>query len=238
MCTVIAAERSGMMPIVMTQATPIVFVVDGDVSERESLECLIRSGGWHPVVFGSALDFLAHPRVFVPHCLVLDVLLPDLNGLDLQTRMALERHDMPIIFISGCGDVRLTVRAMKAGAEEFLIKPVDNEALLTAIRRSIELSGASLSREMDVEALRECYASLSGRERQVMTLVVSGLSNRQVGNELGITEGTVKTHRGRVMEKMKAASIPDLVRMAGRLAPRAIGHDPSNEPLVGSEDFE
>ena len=224
--------------MVVSQTTPIVFVVDDDFSVSESLVDLIRFQGWHPVTFESAQDFLAHPRVFVPHCLVLDVLLPDLNGLDLQNRLALERHDMPIIFISGCGDVRLTVRAMRAGAREFLTKPFDDEVLLTAIRAALERSGIALSREMEIETLRECYASLSGREQQVMTLIVSGLSNRQAGNELGITEGTVKTHRGRVMEKMRAKSIPDLVKMAGRLASRVFGHEQSSEPAIDAEDFE
>ena len=211
-----------MMSMVIAQAPSIVFVVDDDFSVRESLEDLIRFEGWHPVTFKSAQDFLAHPRVFVPNCLVLDVLLPDLNGLDLQSRIALERHDMPIIFISGHGDVPMTVRAMKAGAREFLTKPIDDNVLLTAIRAALERSRIALSREMEIETLRGCYACLSDRERQVMTLVVSGSSNREVGNELGITEGTVKVHRGRVMEKMKAESIPDLVRMARRLASRPL----------------
>ena len=231
-------SRPGMTSIAMSQATPIVFVVDDDLSIRESLEDLIRFEGWHPVTFDSAQDFLAHPRVFVPNCLVLDVLLPDLNGLDLQNRIALERHDMPIIFISGCSDVRLTARAMKAGAWEFLTKPVDDDVLLAAIRAALERSGIALSWEMEIETLRDCYASLSGRERQVMTLVVSGLSNRHVGNELGITQSTVKAHRGKVMKKMKAKSIPDLVRMAGRLASRALGHELLYEPASDSEYFE
>ncbi len=227
-----------MTSIVMSQATPIVFVVDDDSSVREALEDLIRFEGWHPVTFGTAQDFLAYPRVFVPNCLLLDVSLPDLNGLDLQNRVALERHDMPIIFITGCADVRLTVRAMKAGAQEFLTKPVDDGALLTAIRTALEGSRGALSRQMEIETLRGYYATLSGRERDVMTLVASGLSNRQVGNQLGITEGTVKAHRGRVMEKMKAESIPDLVTMAGRLASRVFGHASSFEPVIDPEHFE
>jgi len=227
-----------MTSVVMSQATPVVFVVDDDLSVRESLEHLIRFEGWLPVTFGSAQEFLAHPRVFVPNCVVLDVLLPDLNGLDLQKRIALERHDMPIIFITALGDVLMTVRAMKAGAQEFLIKPVNDDVLLTAIREALERSRVALSREVKLEALRECYASLSGRERQVFSLVVSGMSNRQVGNELGITEATVKTHRGRVMEKMKADSIPDLVKMAARLASLVLGHEPSFEPVIDPDDFE
>ena len=227
-----------MTSVVMSQSTPVVFVVDDDLSVRESLEHLIRFEGWLPVTFGSAQDFLAHPRVFVPHCVVLDVSLPDLNGLDLQRRIALERHNMPIIFITGLGDVPMTVRAMKAGAQEFLIKPVNDDVLLTAVRVALEESRVALCREMNLEALRECYASLSGRERQVFSLVASGMSNRQVGNELGITEGTVKTHRGRVMEKMKAGSIPDLVKMAARLTPHVLGHEPSFEPAIDSDDFD
>jgi len=226
-----------MTSVVMSQATPVVFVVDDDSSVRESLEHLIRFEGWLPVAFGSAQEFLAHPRVFVPNCVLLDVLLPDLNGLELQKRIALERHDTPIIFITGLGDVPMTVRAMKAGAQEFLIKPVNDDVLLTAIREALERSRIALSREVKLEALRECYASLSGRERQVFSLVVSGMSNRQVGSELGITEGTVKTHRGRVMEKMKADSIPDLVKMAARLASLVLGHEPSFEPVIDPDDF-
>ncbi len=227
-----------MTSIPMSQATSIVFVVDDDFSVRESLEYLIRFAGWHPVTFKSAREFLAHPRVFVPNCLVLDVSLPDLNGLDLQKRMALERQDMPIIFITGHGDVSMTVRAMKAGAQEFLTKPVNDDVLLTAIRAALERSRFALSRELELEALRDCYASLSGRERQVMSLIVSGLSNRRVSNELGIAEGTVKAHRGKVMEKMKADSIPHLVNMAGRLASLGLRHEPSCEPVIDSEDFE
>ena len=227
-----------MTSLVMSQATPIVFVVDDDSSVRESLEVLIRLEGWHPVTFGSAQDFLTHPRIFVPNCLVLDVLLPDLNGLDLQKQIATERRDLPIIFITGYGDVPMTVRAMRAGAHEFLTKPIDVDVLLTAIRAALERSRVAVSREVELHALSKRYASLSGRERQVLSLVASGLSNRQVGNELGITEGTVKTHRGRVMEKMKADSIPDLVKMAGRLASLALRHEPSFEPVIDSEDFE
>ena len=227
-----------MTSIVMSQAKPIVFVVDDDVSVRESLEDLIRSEGGHPVMFGSAQGFLAYPRVLVPSCLILDVLLPDLNGLDLQSKIARERHDTPVIFITGYGDVPLAVQAMKAGALEFLTKPVNDDVLLTAIRAALESSRVALVRQAALETLKSCYASLSVRERDVMTLVASGWSNRQIGNELGITEGTVKTHRGRVMEKMKAESIPDLVKMAGRLSSRIFGHDTSCESIVDSENFE
>ena len=227
-----------MTSIVMSQTTPIVFVVDDDFSVREALEDLIRFEGWHPVMFRSAKEFLAHPRVFVPNCLVLDVILPDLNGLDLQKLMAVERYEMPIIFVTACGDLRLTVQALKAGAQEFLTKPIDDYALLTAIRAALERSRIVLENELVMERLKDCYASLSSRERQVMTLVVSGLSNRQVGNELGITESTVKTHRGRVMEKMRAETIPDLVKIAGQLAYRVSGHDLSCEPAIDPDDFE
>ena len=198
----------------MAQTTPIVFVVDDDISVRESLEMLIRCGGWQPMIFGSAQEFLTHPRISVPSCLVLDVSLPGLNGLDLQRHVAVERHEMPIIFITGYGDVPMTVRAMKAGALEFLTKPFNDDVLLTAIRTALERSRVALSREVEMEALRDCYASLTGREREVMSLVVSGLLNKQVGNELGISEITVKAHRGKVMQKMKADSIADLVKMA------------------------
>ncbi len=201
----------------MAQTTPIVFVVDDDISVRESLEMLIRCGGWQPMIFGSAQEFLTHPRISVPSCLVLDVSLPGLNGLDLQRHVAVERHEMPIIFITGYGDEPMTVRAMKAGALEFLTKPFNDDVLLTAIRTALERSRVALSREVEMKALRDCYASLTGREREVMSLVVSGLLNKQVGNELGISEITVKAHRGKVMQKMKADSIADLVRIAGKL---------------------
>ena len=207
---------AGARSSIRLQSTPIVFVVDDDFSVRECLESLIRLEGWQPVTFGSAEEFLAHPSVSVPSCLVLDVSLPGLSGLDLQRRIALKRHDLPIIFITGHGDVPTTVRAMKAGAREFLTKPFKDGVLLTAIRAALKRSRVALSQEVEMEALRNCYASLSGRERQVMSLVISGLSNRQVGDELGITETTVKAHRGRVMEKMKADSIADLVKMAGK----------------------
>ena len=196
--------------------TPIVFVVDDDVSVRESLELLFGFEGWRPELYASAQEFLARPRVLTPNCMVLDVSLPDLNSLDLQKLLA-DRTDMPIIFITGHGDIPLVVRAMKAGAAEFLTKPFDDEVLLRAVRQAIERSRAALGNEAEMRALRDCYASLTPREREIMALVVSGLLNKQVGLQLGISEITVKSHRGKVMQKMKANSLADLVKIAERL---------------------
>jgi len=197
--------------------TPVVFVVDDDVSVRESLEALIRWGGWKPETFSSALDFLSRPRRETPSCLVMDVELPDLNGLDVQERIAADRTEMPIIFITGHGDIPMSVRAMKAGAAEFLTKPFERDVLLNAIRRAIERSRVALVQAAELKMLQERFASLTPREREVLVWVVSGLLNKQVGAELGMTEATVKAHRGQVIRKMKADSLADLVRIAARL---------------------
>lgn len=213
----VSGDLLGAVVMPAVTSTPIVFVVDDDISVRESLELLIRSEGWQPKTFASAKAFLDHLRVLVPNCLVLDLSLPGLNGLDLQKRVAAQRPDMPIIFITGYGDVPTTVKAMKAGAVEFLTKPFSDEVLLTAIRQALERSRAALSQQAEMQKLRDSYASLTPREQQVMAFVVSGLLNKQVGGELGISEITVKAHRGKVMQKMKADSLPALVKMAARL---------------------
>ncbi len=225
----------------MPHATPVVFVVDDDVSVRESLEALIRFTGWQVEVFASAQEFLAHRRVDAPSCLVLDLALPDLNGLDLQKRVAAERPDMPVIFITGYGDVPTSVQAMKKGAVEFLTKPFSDDVLLDAIRDAIERSRAALHQETELQTLRERHASLSRREQEVMALVVSGLLNKQVGYELGISEITVKTHRGNMMRKMGAPSLAALVTMAARLGLReadlGVAASDSPQSAVRDEDL-
>jgi FixJ family two-component response regulator len=201
------------------QNTPIptVFVVDDDVSVRESLELLVQSAGWQSQTFSTASDFLASPKQVVPCCMVLDVNLPDLNGLELQERIAAERSEMPIIFLSGHVDIPMTVRAMKRGALEFLTKPFDSDTLLNAVRYAIRRSEVTLRREMEFRTLRADFDALTSREREVMALVATGLLNKQVGLELGISEITVKAHRGNVMRKMRADSFAQLVNMASRL---------------------
>jgi FixJ family two-component response regulator len=201
----------------MTHEMPIVFVVDDDVSVRESLELLVRFAGWQPETFESAQEFLDRPRALTPSCLVLDVRLPDLSGLDVQELVSSESTDMPIIFVTGFGNVPMTVKAMKAGAVEFLTKPFQDEVLLIAIEQALDRSRTALALKSEMSALRDRYASLSRREQEVMALVVCGLLNKQVGFELGISEITVKAHRGRMMRKMKATSLADLVNMAARL---------------------
>jgi len=208
--------RSESRAPVTSDDAPAVFVVDDDISVRESLELLISSAGWQPETFASAEDFLARPRTHGPSCLVLDVTLPNLGGLDLQKRI-IDRADMPIIFITGYGDVPTTVQAMKAGAVEFLTKPLGDDVLLDAVRQAIDRSRTALADEAELRALRDCHASLTPREREIMALVVSGLLNKQIAAKLGISEITVKAHRGRVMRKMRVDSLADLVRVAAAL---------------------
>jgi FixJ family two-component response regulator len=201
----------------MSTAAPVVFIVDDDVSVRESLELLIQNEGWRPETFATAQEFLERPRQHVPSCLILDLSLPGLNGLELQRQIASERTKIPIIFITGYGDVPKTVQAMKAGAVEFLTKPFNDEALLTSVRQALEQSRLALVHDTELQELHQRYASLTPRERQVMALVVSGLLNKQVGGELGISEITVKAHRGQVMHKMQADSLAALVKIAAKL---------------------
>lgn len=207
------------MTTTSANAASIVFVVDDDVSVRESLELLVSSEGWRPELFASPQEFLSHPRPTVPCCLILDVTLPGLSGLELQEQLA-DRTDMPIIFITGYGDVPMSVRAMKAGAVEFLTKPFNDGVLLAAIRGALERSVTAQREQAGMEVLRRCYALLTQREREVMAFVVAGLLNKQIAGELGISEITVKAHRGRMMRKMKADSVPELVTMAFKLGLR------------------
>jgi FixJ family two-component response regulator len=223
----IESQRSNVIQITgktysMPQPVPVVFVVDDDVSVRESLELLIRHLGWRAETFVSAQEFLAHPKISTPSCLILDVRLPDLNGLALQKEVAADRPAMPIIFITGYGDVPMTVMAMKAGAAEFLTKPFNDEILVSALQSAIERSRRALEQESALQLLRDCYASLTRREREVMALVIRGLLNKQVAGELGLSEITVKAHRGQVMRKMQAKSFADLVKMAARLDPSSV----------------
>jgi FixJ family two-component response regulator len=200
-----------------SDSTRIVFLITDDISERESLKSLINRQGWQFETFESVREFLARPRPLVPSCLILARCLRDLNGLDEQKQIARERSEVPIIVISQYGDIPTTVEAMKAGAVDFLVRPFGYEILLAGIRETFGRSRLALQREMESSRLRNCYASLSVRERQVMALVVAGLLNKQVGAELGICEITVKAHRRHVMRKMKANSLPDLVRIAAKI---------------------
>jgi FixJ family two-component response regulator len=204
-----------------TNSTPIVFVVDDDISVRESLELLIGQARWRPQLFESAQAFLAEPRPLVPSCLVLDINLPDFNGLDLQNAIAGDRPKIPIIFITGYGDVPRSVRAMKAGAVEFLTKPFDDEVLLTAIADALQSSRVALEREGELRVVREAHATLTPREQEVLDKVVAGSMNKVIAADLGISEITVKAHRGRVMRKMKARSLADLVKKVALLSPQA-----------------
>ena len=212
----------------MASTSPIVFVVDDDISVRESLEFMLRDQGFAVETFISAQEFLARQRAWAPSCLILDVSLPGLNGLDLQKRVAQDRHDMPIIFITGHGDIPMTVQAMKAGAIEFLTKPFSDDVLLNAIRNAVARSRVLLDRDAELRELKSRYALLTPREREIMVLVVAGLPNKQAGSELGISEITVKAHRGSMMRKMKADSLPVLVSMAARL--RLVRPGPTNQP--------
>ena len=202
---------------VKSQDRPTVLVVDHDVCVREWLEVLICREGWRPESFASAQDFLGRSPVLGPSCLVLAISLPGVNGLDLLKRAAIERPDMPVIFLTARRDVSKAVQAMKAGAFEVFTKPFRDDLLATAIREALERSRFALRQEAEMRMVRKGYSSLSSRERQVMGLLVSGLLNKQVGGKLGISEHTVKVHRGRVMQKMQADSFAQLVRMAAKL---------------------
>jgi FixJ family two-component response regulator len=206
-------ERTLLVPNTLST----VFVVDDDISIRESLEFLIRDAGWQVETFTSAEEFVNRPREFVPSCVVLDISLPGLNGLDLQKRLAVDRPDMPIIFLTGNADIPMTVQAMKAGAVEFLTKPFSDGTLLSAVGKAIARSTALIVRDAELRALRARYARLSSREREVMALVVVGKANKEVASELGISEITVKAHRGSMIRKMEARSLAELVNQAARL---------------------
>jgi FixJ family two-component response regulator len=219
----IVSERATMAAD--TPVTPIVFVVDDDASLREALETLLVSAGWNVELFASAQEFLNRQPVTVPRCLILDVNLPDLDGLALQERLSRSRHQLPIIFITGYGSIPMTVRAMKAGAFEVLPKPFDGEQLLVAVRHALEQSRAALDQQAALRQVRNRYATLTPREREVMGLVVTGMLNKQIADQLGIAEITVKLHRGQVMRKMKADSVAALVKMDASLHAASILDD-------------
>lgn len=211
--TLCCEERTLLVP----NTSPTVFVVDDDISVRESLEFLIREEGWQVETFMSAEEFVNRPREFVPSCLILDISMPGLNGLELQKRLAVERPEIPIIFLTGDGDIPKTVQAIKAGAVEFLTKPFSDIALLSAISGAIERSKTLIGRDAEIRALRSRYARLTPREREVLALVVVGKANKEVAYELGISEVTVKAHRGSMMQKMGVGSLAELVNQAARL---------------------
>jgi len=209
-------QRGGRL-ITSCEQKSVVFVVDDDVSVRESLEALLQLEGWDVRTYDSAQEFLASSKFTGPSCLVLDVNLPDLSGLDLQKRIAPDRSHVPVIFITGCGDVPTTVKAMKAGAVEFLTKPFSDDTLLSAVREALERSEVALDRQQEMSAIQGRHDLLSQRERQVMSLVIIGLLNKQIAHELDISEITVKAHRGQVMRKMSAGSLADLINQAAKL---------------------
>jgi FixJ family two-component response regulator len=201
----------------MSSELPVVFVVDDDVSMREALRNLLRSVGLQVKTFDTAQNFLAHPQPDAPGCLVLDVRLPGLSGLDLQRELARAEIDLPIIFITGHADIPMSVRAMKAGAIEFLTKPFRDQDLLDAVQEAIGKNREARAQSQQTQELRARYLALTAREQEVMRLVVEGLLNKQIAGQLGTTEATIKLHRGRVMHKMQAASLAELIRMAERL---------------------
>ena len=215
-----ALVDTGVKPRPMAGVVPLVYIVDDDVSVRESIAGLVEEAGWRCETFPSAQDFLDRPLAQRPCCLILDVALPDLNGLEVQQRLAGAHAEMPIIFITGRGDIPTTVRAMKAGAAEFLTKPFEPGTLTRAVQTAVERSRTLIEQRTALQVLRDRHQALSRREREVMALVVRGRLNKQIAAALGISEITVKAHRGRMMRKMKVRSVPELVNIAFRL-----GHD-------------
>jgi FixJ family two-component response regulator len=214
------------IPAAPEHVPPVVFIVHDDPLVREPVESLVRSKGWHPRVFTCAREFLSHPLVAAPSCLVTDISLPDVHGFALQAQIAAECAHVPLVFVAACGDVPTAVRAMKHGAVDFLLKPIDESQLLNAIAQALERSRAAFAREAELRVLRACHASLTSREREVMALITAGRLNKQAAGELGISEVTVKAHRGKMMRKMNARSLAALVDMAVRLrgAAQFAGH--------------